>query len=34
MESEKILDDLFVKGKLEKLTTKNGSLWTVKATEE
>ena len=34
MESEKILDDLFMKGKLQKLTTKNGSLWTVKATEE
>ncbi|MCX8534235.1 DsbA family protein [Chryseobacterium luquanense] len=34
IESEKILDDLFIKGKLEKLTTKNGSLWTVKAIEE
>ena len=34
IESEKILDDLFVKGKLEKLTTKNGSLWTVKSPEE
>lgn len=26
-ESEKVLDDLVSKGKLEKLTTKNGSLW-------
>jgi len=34
IESEKILDDLFVKGKLKKLTTKNGSLWTVKVIKE
>lgn len=34
IESEKILDDLFIKRKLEKLTTKNGSLWTVKAIKE
>ncbi|OCK50046.1 dithiol-disulfide isomerase [Chryseobacterium sp. CBo1] len=34
IESEKKLDDLFVKGKLKKLTTKNGSLWTVKVIEE
>ena len=30
-ESEKILNDLTTKGKLEKLTTKNGSLWTLKS---
>ncbi|MGU3376967.1 ClpXP adapter SpxH family protein [Chryseobacterium sp. M5A1_1a] len=29
-ESEKILDDLFTKGKLEKQTTKNGSMWIIK----
>ncbi len=31
-DSEKHLDDLVVKGNLEKLTTKNGSLWTRKNT--
>ena len=29
-ESEKQLNELVAKGKLEKLTTKNGSIWTVK----
>lgn len=29
-ESEKQLNELAIKGKLEKLTTKNGSIWTVK----
>jgi putative protein-disulfide isomerase len=29
MESEKQLDDLVVNGKLKKLTTKNGSIWTL-----
>ena len=29
-ESERILDDLTATGKLKKLTTKNGSLWTIK----
>ena len=31
-ESEKYLDDLKVKGHLEKLTTKNGAIWTLKNT--
>lgn len=31
-ESEKYLDDLITNGKLEKLTTKNGAIWTVKNT--
>ncbi len=31
-ETEKYLDDLTVKGKLEKLTTKNGAIWTLKNT--
>ncbi len=30
VESEKILNELFAEGKLKKLTTKNGSLWTKK----
>lgn len=30
-ESERILDELTSQGKLEKLTTKNGAIWTVKA---
>ena len=29
-ESEKYLDDLIAKGHLEKLTTKNGAIWTLK----
>jgi Fic family protein len=31
-ESEKYLDDLKAKGHLEKLTTKNGAIWTLKNT--
>lgn len=31
-ESEKYLDDLTAKGQLEKLTTKNGAMWTLKNT--
>ena len=31
-ESEKYLDDLTAKGHLEKLTTKNGAMWTLKNT--
>jgi predicted DsbA family dithiol-disulfide isomerase len=31
-ESEKYLDDLTAKGQLEKLTTKNGAIWTLKNT--
>lgn len=31
-ESEKYLDDLTLKGNLKKLTTKNGSIWTLKTT--
>lgn len=31
-ESEKLLDDLTVDGKLEKLTTKNGAMWSLKDT--
>ena len=31
-ESEKYLDDLTANGKLEKLTTKNGAIWTIKNT--
>lgn len=31
-ESEKYLDDLTAKGHLEKLTTKNGAIWTIKNT--
>ncbi|WP_163409845.1 ClpXP adapter SpxH family protein [Flavobacterium ajazii] len=30
-ESEKVLNDLAISGKLEKMTTKNGSLWTLKS---
>ena len=30
IESEKILNDLTIQGKLEKLTTKNGSIWSLK----
>ena len=32
-ESEKYLDDLTLKGNLEKLTTKNGAIWTIKNTK-
>lgn len=32
VESEKLLDDLVLKGNLEKLTTKNGSIWMTKNT--
>ncbi len=31
-ETEKLLDELIVKGHLEKLTTKNGAIWTLKNT--
>jgi putative protein-disulfide isomerase len=31
-ESEKYLDDLTTYGKIEKLTTKNGAIWTLKNT--
>jgi predicted DsbA family dithiol-disulfide isomerase len=31
-ETEKYLDDLTAKGQLEKLTTKNGAIWTLKST--
>lgn len=33
-DSEKLLNDLVVKGHLEKLTTKNGSIWTKKNTSQ
>lgn len=33
-ESDKILNDLTLQGKLEKLTTKNGAIWTLKNTSQ
>lgn len=33
-QSEQVLSDLVTKGKLEKLTTKNGSIWKLKNTEQ